>query len=78
MIGIDRNDRRVFESRGLVYHAMGDHRQAVVDFTHAIEINPEMPDSYTLRGQVFLPSSATTDLPSLQGPPGAAGLSFAE
>ena len=53
MIELDRTERRVFESRGIVHHAMGNFRHAVDDFTSAIDINPEAPDSYTLRGQVL-------------------------
>ena len=55
MIELDRTERRVFESRGIVHHAMGNFRHAVEDFTSAIDINPEAPDSYTLRGQVGSP-----------------------
>jgi hypothetical protein len=53
VIELDRTERRVFESRGIVHHAMGNFRHAVDDFTSAIDINPEAPDSYTLRGQVL-------------------------
>ncbi len=57
MIELDRTERRVFESRGIVHHAMGNFRHAVDDFTSAIDINPEAPDSYTLRGQVGSPTA---------------------
>ena len=51
---IDPTDRRVFESRGLVYQDLLYYDLAVEDFTSAISLAPEYPLNFFYRGKSFL------------------------
>jgi Tfp pilus assembly protein PilF len=49
-----RSDRRVFESRGLVYQDLLYYDLAVEDFTAAIHCEPNYPLNFFYRGKSFL------------------------
>lgn len=44
----------LFHQRGLSYSALGDSIRAIEDFTSAIQLDREDPDSYFNRGNVYL------------------------
>jgi regulator of sirC expression with transglutaminase-like and TPR domain len=51
---ISKPDRRVYESRGIVYQDLNDHQRAVEDFTMAIRLGPDFPVDYFHRGESYL------------------------
>ncbi len=50
LIKADPDDKLAYLARGSVYLKMGDTKNAVDDFTRAIEIDSKHPKSYHLRG----------------------------
>jgi tetratricopeptide (TPR) repeat protein len=51
---ISKPDRRVYESRGMVYQDLLDHARAVEDFTMAIKLGPDFPIDHFHRGESYL------------------------
>ena len=48
------SDPTVYLNRGLSYKDMGKYKEAIEDFSHAIDINPDYLDAYIQRGDVYL------------------------
>ena len=46
-----KDDRLVYESRGLVYQDMGKHAHAVKDFTMALQLDDDLGENYYHRGE---------------------------
>lgn len=44
------DDRLVYESRGIVYQDIKNHKKAIEDFNKGAEIDPTYPEIYYLRG----------------------------
>ncbi len=44
------DDRLVYESRGIVYQDIKNHKKAIEDFDKAAEIDPIYAETYYLRG----------------------------
>lgn len=51
VLNMVKNDRLVFESRGLVFQDMRDHVRAADDFTSAIKLVPDVGENYYHRGE---------------------------
>ena len=41
---------KAYCSRGTAYSLKGDHVRAIVDYTHAVELDPDFAMAYCLRG----------------------------
>ena len=54
VIRLGKADRRVYESRGMVFQDLLDHSRAIEDFTMAIKLGPDFPVDYFHRGESYL------------------------
>ncbi len=44
---------QLYYQRGLTYHALGDFTGAILDFTMALTLNPQLVEAYKARGDAF-------------------------
>jgi tetratricopeptide (TPR) repeat protein len=46
-------DSEAYINRGIAYKMMGDHDQAIANFSKALEINPRLAAAYVNRGRAY-------------------------